>query len=68
MIAKEDKDGQIAHLKNALSSIKAMVLDMQEPYECEGCRDYEYSDMYVFSNSISKIAETIDKAIIEVTY
>ena len=37
MIAKEDKDGQIAHLKNVLSSVKAMVLDIKQPYECEGC-------------------------------
>ena len=65
---KNDKDAQIAFLKDVLVEVKKEISTLYEPSGCEDCCDNFYSDFKEVDDKVNNIIDFIDKRLIDVTY
>ena len=65
---KNDKDAQIAYLKNVLIEVKDEISSLYEPSRCENCCDNFYSEFKDVDDKVNSIIDFIDKRLIDVTY
>lgn len=65
---KNDKDAQIAYLKNALIEVRDSVSTLYEPSRCEDCHDNFFSDFADVDDRVKNIIDFIDKRLSDVTY
>lgn len=65
---KNDKDAQIAFLKEALVEVKNEIRTLYEPCRCEDCCDNFYSDFKDVDDRVKNTVDFIDKRLNDVTY
>ncbi len=65
---KNDKDAQIAYLKNVLIEVKDEISSLYEPSRCEDCCDNFYSDFKGVDDKVKNIVDFIDKRLSDVSY
>ena len=65
---KNDKDAQIAFLKEVLVEVKNEIGTLYKPSRCEDCCDNFYSDFKEVDDRVNNIIDFIDKRLIDVTY
>ena len=65
---KNDKDAQIAFLKDVLVEVKKEISTLYELSRCEDCCDNFYSDFKEVDDKYNNIIDFIDKRLIDVTY
>ncbi len=65
---KNDKDAQIAYLKNVLIEVKDEISSLYEPSRCEDCCDNFYSDFKDVDDKVKNIVDFIDKRLFDVSY
>ena len=65
---KNDKDAQIAFLKDVLVEVKKEISTLYESSRCEDCCDNFYSDFKEVDDKVNNIIDFIDKRLIDVTY
>ena len=65
---KNDKDAQIAFLKEVLVEVKNKISTLYEPSRCEDCCDNFYSDFKEVDDRVNNIIDFIDKRLNDVAY
>ena len=65
---KNDKDAQIAYLKNVLIEVKDKISSLYEPCRCEDCCDNFFSDFKDVDDRVKNIIDFIDKRLNDVSY
>ena len=65
---KNDKNAQIAFLKDVLVEVKKEISTLYERSRCEDCCDNFYSDFKEVDDKVNNIIDFIDKRLIDVTY
>ena len=65
---KNDKDAQIAFLKDVLVEVKKEISTLYELSRYEDCCDNFYSDFKEVDDKYNNIIDFIDKRLIDVTY
>ena len=65
---KNDKNAQIAFLKDVLVEVKKEISTLYEPSRCEDCCENFYSDVKEVDDKVNNIIDFIDKRLIDVTY
>lgn len=65
---KNDKDAQIAFLKEVLVEVKNEISTLYEPSRCEDCCDNFYSDFKEVDDRVRNIVDFIDKRLNDVAY
>lgn len=65
---KNDKDAQIAFLKEVLVEVKEEISSLYEPSRCEDCHDNFFSDFADVDDRVKNIIDFIDKRLSDVTY
>lgn len=65
---KNDKDAQIAYLKNVLIEVKDEISSLYEPCRCEDCCDNFCSDFKDVDDRVKNIIDFIDKRLSDISY
>ena len=65
---KNDKDAQIAFLKEVLVEVKNEISTLYGPSRCEDCCDNFYSDFKEVDGRVNNIIDFIDKRLNDVAY
>lgn len=65
---KNDKDAQIAFLKEVLVEVKNEIDTLYKPSRCENCCDNFYSEFKDVDDKVNSIIDFIDKRLFDVSY